>query len=88
MSPAECASVAASAAGALASGGALAILDFLRGTGLPSSLFAVNMLVATSGGDVYAEADYRRWCEAAGLRDFAVYDVMGHSQRLLTAGKR
>ena len=37
--------------------------------GLSSSLFAVNMLVATSAGDVYGEEDYRRWCEAAGLRE-------------------
>jgi ubiquinone/menaquinone biosynthesis C-methylase UbiE len=87
MSPAECALVVDSAAGALASGGALAILDFLRGTGLPSSLFAVNMLVATSAGDVYAEEDYRRWCEAAGLQDFAVHELAGQAQRLLTAEK-
>jgi hypothetical protein len=87
MSPAECALVVESAAGALTSGGALAILDFLRSTGLPSSLFAVNMLVATSVGDVYAEEDYRRWCEAAGLRDFAVHELGGQAQRLLTAFK-
>jgi SAM-dependent methyltransferase len=87
MSPAECATVAAGAADALKGGGALAIFDFLQGTGLPSSLFAVNMLVATSDGDVYAEGEYRLWCEAAGLRDFAVYEVPGQTQRLLTAKK-
>ena len=88
MSPAECARVVESAAGALRSGGALAILDFLRSTDLPSSLFAVNMLVATSAGDVYAEADYRRWCEAAGLGEFAVHELGGQATRLLTAVKR
>jgi SAM-dependent methyltransferase len=87
MSPDECGTVVASAADALKPGGALAIFDFLRDTGLPSSLFAVNMLVATSGGDVYADTDYRRWCEAAGLRDFAVHEVPGQTQRLLTAVK-
>lgn len=87
MSPAECALVVGSAANALNSGGALAILDFLRGTGLSSSLFAVNMLVATGAGDVYGEQDYRRWCEAAGLRDFAVHELGGQAQRLLTAFK-
>jgi Methyltransferase domain len=86
MSPAECARVVESAAGALASGGALAIHDFLRGTGLAASLFAVNML-GTSAGDVYGEDDYRRWCEAAGLRDLAVYEMAGQPQRLLTADK-
>jgi SAM-dependent methyltransferase len=88
MSPTECGLVVTSAAKALTSGGALAILDFLRDTGLPSSLFAVNMLVATSAGDVYAEEDYRRWCEAAGLWDFAVHELGGEAQRLLTAVKR
>ena len=87
MSPEECAAVVDGAADALRGGGALAIFDFLQGTGLPSSLFAVNMLVATSGGDVYGERDYRRWCEAAGLRDFAVHEVPGQTQRLLTAVK-
>lgn len=87
MSPEECAAAVDSAADALRDGGALAIFDFLQGTGLPSSLFAVNMLVATSGGDVYGERDYRRWCEAAGLRDFAVHEVPGQTQRLLTAVK-
>jgi Methyltransferase domain len=87
MSPEECAAVVTGTADALRDGGALAIFDFLRGTGLPSSLFAVNMLVATSGGDVYGERDYCRWCEAAGLRDFAVHEVPGQMQRLLTAVK-
>jgi hypothetical protein len=45
------------------------------------------MLVATSAGDVYGERDYRRWCEAAGLRDFAVHELPGQTQRLLTAVK-
>jgi len=87
MSPEECAVVVQGAADALASGGALAIFDFLCGKGLRSSLFAVNMLVATSAGDVYAEEDYRRWCAAAGLRDFAVHEVPGQTQLLLTATK-
>lgn len=87
MSPAECARVVESAARALTSGGALAILDFLRGAGLTSSLFAVNMLVATSAGDVYGEEDYGSWCEAAGLTDFTVHETSGLPQRLLTARK-
>ena len=88
MSREECASVVTSAADALAPGGTLAIFDFLRGKGLRSSLFAVNMLVATSGGDVYAEEDYRGLCETAGLRDFAAHEVAGQAQWLLTASKR
>lgn len=87
MAPEECASVVNSATDALAPGGTLAIFDFLRGRGLRSSLFAVNMLVATSGGDVYAEEDYRGWCETAGLHDFAVHEVAEQAQWLLTARK-
>jgi SAM-dependent methyltransferase len=87
MSEQECAAVVRSAADALAPGGALCIYDFLRGEGLRSSLFAVNMLVATTSGDVYAEEDYRRWCAAAGLRDFATQEVPDQSQRLMTAVK-
>ena len=34
-----------------------------------------------------SEDDYRGWCEDAGLRGFAVHDVDGQSQRLLTAAK-
>lgn len=45
------------------------------------------MLVATSAGDVYGEQDYRRWCEAAGLHDFAVHELGGQAQQLLTAFK-
>ncbi len=87
LSPAESARLTTDAAGALASGGALVIHDFLRGTGLPASLFAVNMLVATSDGDAYAEEDYRRWCKAAGLRDFAVHGLGTGPQSLVTAVK-
>jgi SAM-dependent methyltransferase len=87
MSPGECADVVKGCAGALRAGGVLAIFDFLRGGGLRSSLFAVNMLVATTAGDVYGEQEYRGWCEAAALRDFAVHELRGQSQALLTAAK-
>ena len=75
MSPDECTAVVTRCAAALASDGALAILDFLRGEGLRSSLFSVNMLVGTSAGDVYGEEDYQRWCESAGLGDFTVHEM-------------
>ena len=87
MSPDECTAVVTRCAGSLASDGALAILDFLRGEGLRSSLFSVNMLVGTSAGDVYGEEDYQRWCESAGLGDFTVHEMPGQPQRLLTATK-
>ncbi len=87
LSPADCGAVVDNAAAALRHGGVLAIYDFLRGSGLVSSLFAVNMLVATSAGDVYGEEEYRRWCEAADLKQFTVHVLDGQAQRLLTAVK-
>lgn len=87
MAPLECARVISSAATALRPGGALAIYDFLRGSGLRASLFAVNMLVGTSAGDVYGEDDYHGWCEAAGLREFAVHEMAGQAQHLMIARK-
>ena len=87
LSAADCEAVVDNAAAALRRSGAFAIYDFLRGGGLQSSLFAVNMLVATSAGDVYGEEEYRRWCEAADLTDFTVHVLAGQPQRLLTAVK-
>lgn len=85
LSPAENETVIGRAAGALSPGGALAVYDLVRGTGLAASAFSVNMLVATSSGDVWPEDDYRGWCGRAGLSGFAVHDVPGQSQRLMTA---
>lgn len=85
LSRAENETVVQRAAGALSPGGALAIYDLVRGTGLAASAFAVNMLVATSLGDVWSEDDYRAWCARAGLSGFAVHVVSQQAHRLLTA---
>ena len=50
----------------VAPGGSLALHTFLQGTDELASIFAVQMLGATGGGDTHAEDDYRRWLDAAG----------------------
>src|SRR3712207_7763846 len=48
-------------AGSLSPGGLIAIRDFVRGLSKGAALFAVNMLVNTESGNVYAEEDYKGW---------------------------
>jgi cyclopropane fatty-acyl-phospholipid synthase-like methyltransferase len=60
------------AAAALAPGGRLAVKDFLLGPDRTqparAAMFAVNMLVATEGGDCYSVSEVREWLRAAGLQ--------------------
>jgi 2-polyprenyl-3-methyl-5-hydroxy-6-metoxy-1,4-benzoquinol methylase len=55
------------AAGRLAPGGRLAILDFVRGVSSFAPLFAVTMLLATEEGGTWTLAEYDEWLRAAGL---------------------
>ncbi len=55
------------AAGSLAPGGTLAIVDFVRGRSEFAALFAVTMLLATEAGGTYRLADYEAWLAEAGL---------------------
>lgn len=56
-------------AGAVAPGGVLAILDFVRGVVPFASLFAVTMLMNTERGGTYGLRQYEAWLEAAGLEE-------------------
>ncbi|MDH7502951.1 MAG: methyltransferase [Verrucomicrobiota bacterium] len=60
------------AAQALAPGGKLAVKDFVlrnsRTGPVGASLFAINMLVNTPGGDCYSGKEIRDWMRRAGLR--------------------
>lgn len=72
------------AARALAPGGRLAIKDFLlepdRIHPAGSALFAVNMLVATEGGDCYTAEEVAGWCRDAGLIPEDTIDVTEKSR--------
>ena len=66
-------------AGATASGGRVAVLDFkideLQRENLFGALFAINM---RSFGDTYTEATIRNWMADAGLGNVATTDVSRH----------
>lgn len=57
--------------GALNPGGRIVIQDFImsedRTRPAHGALFALNMLVATAGGDTYTESEVSGWFEAAGI---------------------
>jgi SAM-dependent methyltransferase len=61
------------AADALNAGGQVVVRDFFadedRSGPLPATLFAINMLVNTEGGDTYTETEMRAWFKDAGLSD-------------------
>jgi SAM-dependent methyltransferase len=50
----------------LVEGGRLAIQDVVGGLAAPAALFGVAMLVGTRDGEVYDQATYVRWMDAAG----------------------
>lgn len=65
-------------------GGAVAILDFVRGLSRFAALFAVTMLLNTEEGNTYGLEDYRSWLVDAGFGDLEWNAVDGDRQ-LLTA---
>jgi precorrin-6B methylase 2 len=72
---------------ALASGGTIAIAEFLVNadrTGPMNGLFfAVNMLVNTDTGDTYSFEEIRSWLEEAGFADVRTLDAPGPSPLIL-----
>src|ERR1039458_5620780 len=58
---------------ALAPGGRIVIQDFIleedKTAPRFAALFAINMLVGTSGGSSYSEPEYAAWLGEAGFRD-------------------
>lgn len=69
----------AKAASALNPGGRIIVRDFLidedRRGPLQPALFALNMLVGTSGGDTYTASEVRGWLLEAGCRDVVRRDT-------------
>ena len=66
---------------ALEPGGTVTIHDFFvtpeRDGPLFSTLFSLNMLVRTPGGDVYSVEEYTTWLKEAGFTDIAHQDLKG-----------
>lgn len=71
LSPADNAALLEAVRRALAPEGLVVISEFVvdenRATPAFASLFGINMLVGTGGGDSYAESDYRAWLARAGF---------------------
>ena len=70
---------------ALAPGGLLVVREFVRGLGEDAALFAVNMLVLTSGGGTYTADEYGQWLLEAGYEDIEFEPVPGRSTHLIFA---
>lgn len=87
LSPAENAALLLAVRAALAPGGLVVISEFIvdenRATPAFASLFGINMLVGTGGGDSYAESDYRAWLEGAGYRDIRRLALPGPAQLIV-----
>jgi SAM-dependent methyltransferase len=70
-SPEQNASLLASCAAVLNPGGRVAVVDWVmdddRVTPAVGAFFALNMLVATDGGDTFTEGEIRGWMNLAGL---------------------
>ena len=69
----------------LAPGGLLVVREFERGLGEDAALFAVNMLVLTSGGGTYPADEYRRWLLEAGYEAVEFEPIPGRSTHLIFA---
>jgi len=69
----------AKAAAALRPGGRVVVMEFLvdedRAGPLQATLFALNMLVGTEGGDTYTEGEINGWMQAAGLTGVRRFDT-------------
>ena len=71
---------------AVASGGGVAVVTFLRHRHPMADVFAVQMLTNASGGDTHTEDEYRAWLGGAGFTaDEAPLDVDGRPQSVLFA---
>ncbi len=63
----------------LAPGGTLVIATLLRHRAPAVDLFAVQMLMVSTGGDTHAEEDYRRWLAEAGYGQVELAEVVPES---------
>lgn len=71
---------------ALAPGGRIAIVDFIRGTTPMAAIFGINMLVNTRSGGTWTLEQYQQWLEAAGFIETQL-NIVGERQ-LITAVRK
>lgn len=71
---------------ALAPGGRIAVVDFVRGANPFAAVFGVNMLINTVNGGTWTLSEYSGWMEAAGFSGVKLNDKGG--RQIVTAVKR
>jgi SAM-dependent methyltransferase len=72
---------------ALNPGGAVVLVDRLRGRAEGAALFGAHMLAQTERGDTYTEGQFTEWLGEAGFESIEVRDVPG-TDRQVVAGRR
>jgi len=88
---ATCLGLTKKVAASIASGGKIAINDFIYAADLVNpmaALFRTTMLTWTRKGTTYTEADYRSWLTEAGFVDVQVTPNMGMPSTLIVATKK
>lgn len=71
-------------AGTVRPGGAVAILDFVRGLAEFAALFAITMLLNTERGNTYSREAYEVWLRAAGFESVR-FQALDADRHLVTA---
>lgn len=87
LGPDENRRLLANAYDALDPGGAVVLLDRVRGRADDAALFGAHMLAQTERGDTYTEAQFTEWLREAGFEGVEVRDVPGIDQQVI-AGRR
>jgi len=87
LGPDENRRLLANAYDALDPGGAVVVVDSLRGRAEGAALFGAHMLAQTERGDTYTEAQFTEWLGEAGFEAVEVRDVPGTDQQVV-AGRR
>lgn len=91
LGPSGCAELVAKCARALAPGGVLLVADLMADDGRtgPASnlLFALNLLVGTTDGELFTMSELRAWMRAAGLGSVRRLDVAGDGPNVVVAVK-
>lgn len=73
--------------GALASGGGIAVADFVLGMSPAAPMFAVNMLASTERGGTWTRDEYESWLAGSGFVRAQVLDLEGGVRQLILAEK-
>lgn len=87
LPPGENADLLSRLARRTASGGGVAIMDFVRGASSFAPLFGITMLLNTEAGNTYGRTDYERWLADAGYREVRLRSV-DEDRHLLTARRK